>query len=107
MSSKALLDYGNIFKLYNIFVDSTGLELPNDLSKKFGKEPESWRLYYSTKHTSINEADTEVLLDQGNKEYLDARKHLSSIEDEMNYSVLTQVASKMLWILGKYLDSLG
>jgi hypothetical protein len=101
LSSKALLDYGNIFKLYNIFIESTGLELPSDLSKKFGKEPESWRQYYSTKHTSIHGADIEVLLDQGNKEYLEARKHLTSIEDEMNYSVLIQIASKMLWILGK------
>lgn len=100
--SKALLDFGDLFKLYSIFVESTGLELPTDLSKKFGKEPESWRQYYSTKHVSINNADTEVLLDQANKEYLDAQKHLTSVEDERNYSVLIQTASKMLWILGKW-----
>lgn len=77
------------------------MELSNDLSKKFEKEPENWREYYIAKTESINEADNDILLDQGNKEYKDARKSLTTLQDDMNYSVLVHVASKMLWILGK------
>lgn len=37
---------------------------------------------------------------QANKEYEDAEKFLITFQDDINYSVLIQVASKMLWILG-------
>ncbi|KAF1802651.1 hypothetical protein FB192DRAFT_1379143 [Mucor lusitanicus] len=97
--NKSIHDFGDLFRLYDIFVKSTGLELSNDLSKKFEKEPENWREYYIAKTESINEADNDILLDQGNKEYKDARKSLTTLQDDMNYSVLVHVASKMLWIL--------
>ncbi|KAL9537243.1 hypothetical protein MBANPS3_011954 [Mucor bainieri] len=97
--NKSIQDFGDLFRLYDIFVKSTGLELSNDLSKKFEKEPENWREYYIAKTESINEADNDILLDQGNKEYKDARKSLTTLQDDMNYSVLVHVASKMLWIL--------
>ena len=102
MVSKSIQDFGDLFRLYDIFVKSTGLELSNDLSKKFEKEPKNWRQYYISKTESINEADNDILLDQGNKEYKDARKSLTTLQDDMNYSILVHVASKMLWILGKF-----
>ncbi|KAK4515111.1 uncharacterized protein ATC70_002721 [Mucor velutinosus] len=97
--NKSIQDFGDLFRLYDIIVKSTGLELSNDLSKKFEKEPGNWREYYIAKTESINEADNATLLDQGNKEYKDARKSLTTLQDDMNYSVLVHVASKMLWIL--------
>ncbi|KAI8646700.1 hypothetical protein BD408DRAFT_336333 [Parasitella parasitica] len=92
-------DFGDLFRLYNLFVKSTGLELSNDLSKKFEREPMNWREYYISKTESINGADGDILRDQGNKEYKDARRSLTTLQDDMNYSVLVHVASKMLWIL--------
>jgi hypothetical protein len=100
--SKTLQDFGDIFRLYHIFTSATGLELPSDLTNKFEKEPKDWKNYYVIKSASINEADHEVLLLQGNKEYQDAQKYLKTFKDDMNYSILIQVASKMLWILGKH-----
>lgn len=89
-----------MFRLYHIFTTCTGLELPTDLSKKFAKEPEDWKSYYVTKNASIHQADNEILLIQSNKEYEEAKKYLNSFQDDMNYSNLVQIASKMLWILG-------
>lgn len=104
--SKSIQDFGDLFRLYDIFVKSTGLELSIDLSRKFEKEPKDWRAYYIAKTESINEADNDILLDQGNKEYNDARKSLTTLQDDMNYSVLVHVASKMLWILGNFFFSI-
>ncbi|CEP12258.1 hypothetical protein [Parasitella parasitica] len=97
--SKSKRDFGDLFRLYNLFVKSTGLELSNDLSKKFEREPKSWRVYYISKTQSIKNADNDTLRDQGNKEYKDARRSITTLQDDMNYSVLVHVASKMLWIL--------
>lgn len=70
------------------------------MSNKFDKEPEDWFTYYVTKDSAINATDNDVLLTQANKEYEDAQKILKTFQDDINYSILIQVASKMLWILG-------
>ncbi|KAI9471997.1 MAG: hypothetical protein EXX96DRAFT_582537 [Benjaminiella poitrasii] len=105
--SKTLHDFGDIFHLYQLFTSSTGLDLAGDLSKKFKQEPDSWRHYYKIKQSSINQADDDVLVDQANKEYKDSRKYLSTFQDDMNYSVLAQVASKMFWILDMFPSHAG
>lgn len=100
MISKAVSDFGDIFRLYRIFTTSTGLELPTDLSNKFEKEPQDWHAYYTTKREMINASEHDVLINQANKEYKDAQKYLKTFKDDVNYSLLIQVACKMLWILG-------
>ncbi|KAI7876806.1 uncharacterized protein EV154DRAFT_429625 [Mucor mucedo] len=102
MDRKAIHEFGDIFRLYRIFVTSTGLELPTDLSNKFGKEPEDWFHYYITKATALHATDRDVLMAQAIKEYEDAEKFLITFQDDINYSVLIQVASKMLWILDAF-----
>ncbi|GAA5803200.1 hypothetical protein HPULCUR_008676 [Helicostylum pulchrum] len=97
--SKAVSDFGDIFRLYRIFTTSTGLELPTDLSNKFEKEPQDWHAYYTTKREMINASEHDVLINQANKEYKDAQKYLKTFKDDVNYSLLIQVACKMLWIL--------
>ncbi|KAI7898262.1 uncharacterized protein BX663DRAFT_462268 [Cokeromyces recurvatus] len=104
---KTVHDFGDIFKLYQLFTNSTGLDLAGDLTKRFKQRPENWLSYYITKHSSIHEADDEVLLDQANKEYEDSRKYLTTIQDDMNYSILSQVASKMFWILDMFPSHAG
>lgn len=100
--SKSILDFGDIFQLYQIFTKSTGLELPSELTLKYSKEPDSWYDYYVAKSKSINKADDDVLLDQGNREYQEARQCLNGLQEEVNHSMLVHVASKMFWILGKH-----
>lgn len=102
--SKSESEFGDLFRLYQIFTTSTGLELPTDLNTKFEKEPENWQLYYETKHASLKASDREVLIQQANKEFKDAQKYLKTFQDDVNYSLLIQVASNMLWILGKTLE---
>lgn len=92
-----------MFRLYTIFTTSTGLELPTDLSNKFGKEPTDWLAHYKLKSAAHKEADNEILLDQGNKEYNEAQKQLKTLKEDVNYATLIMVASKMFWILGTYL----
>lgn len=77
------------------------MELPGDLSNKLGKKPTDWIAYYNSKLTSLKEADNDVLLSQGNREYKEAQKQLKNPKEELNYSTLIMVASKMFWILGK------
>ncbi|OBZ87215.1 hypothetical protein A0J61_04733 [Choanephora cucurbitarum] len=97
--SKSLKEFGNIFRLYQIFITSTGLELPSDIADKFAKRPTDWHAYYVQKHTSFQKVDYDTLLDQCDREYMEAQRHLTTFQDDINYSVLTQVASKMFWIL--------
>lgn len=87
--------------MYQTFTKSTGLELPSDLAQKYNKDPDNWFEYYVSKSISIKKADDDVLLDQGNKEYHEARQSLNNLQDELNHSMLVHVASKMFWILGK------
>lgn len=96
---KSIQEFGDLFKLYAVFTQSTGLELPTDLSNKLGKEPTDWIAYYNAKKAAMEEADNDVLLSQGNREYKEAQKQLKSRKDEVNYSTLIMVASKMFWIL--------
>ncbi|KAI8079659.1 uncharacterized protein B0P05DRAFT_541501 [Gilbertella persicaria] len=97
--NKTLKDFGNLFRLYQIFITSTGLELPSDLSEKFAKRPHHWFQYYIYKHTSLKRVDNDILLDQCDKEYKEAQRYLTAFQDEIDYSLLTQLASRMFWIL--------
>ncbi|KAI8887344.1 hypothetical protein K501DRAFT_175640 [Backusella circina FSU 941] len=92
-------EFGNLFQLYSIFIKATGLELPSDLSSKFGKEPDSWREYYKQKTGSVNERDYTILRKQCDKEYYIAQENMKKFQDDVNYSTVIEMASKMLWIL--------
>lgn len=97
--NKTVTEYGDIFRLYHIFTTSTGLELPTDLSNKFKQEPKDWYEYYTSKQETMKSTEHDILIQQANKEYKDAQKYLKTFKDDVNYSLLIQVASKMLWIL--------
>ncbi|KAI7849105.1 hypothetical protein BDC45DRAFT_292006 [Circinella umbellata] len=97
--SKTDNDFGNLFEIYNIFTHSTGLELAPDLATKFGKEPNNWKEYYAQKNATVDGADDESLMTQAEKEYSEAQAFLKTFQNDGNVSVLSRVASKMMWIL--------
>ncbi|KAI8990772.1 hypothetical protein BDF20DRAFT_840747 [Mycotypha africana] len=99
---KSLRDFGDIFKLYRILVKATGLNLPTEISNKFKDYPKIWKHYYIQKTKTMNEADKEVLMDQGSKQYNDAKILLTTIQEtrlELNVSMLVEITSKMLFLL--------
>ncbi|KAF7732508.1 hypothetical protein EC973_003254 [Apophysomyces ossiformis] len=51
------------------------------------------------KNQSIQESENERLLDEGAQEYARAQQHLKSFQNDGDITVLSQVASKMMWIL--------
>ncbi|KAL0094707.1 hypothetical protein F4703DRAFT_1032598 [Phycomyces blakesleeanus] len=99
--AKTVHDFGNLFHVYTIFTTSTGLDLGDDLKQKFGKEPENWHTYYITKNASIDETNNDELMDQADKEYTEAQAYLKTFQNDGDIQVLSQVASKMIRILGK------
>jgi hypothetical protein len=92
---KTIRDFGHLFQTFQI-IHCTGLVLQNDLMLRFTKF-KSWQHFYLTKHTNI---DTETMEEITN-EYRHAKKVLALFRDDFNSSILIEVASKMLWILGK------
>jgi hypothetical protein len=92
---KTVRDFGHLFQTFQI-IHCTGLVLQNDLMLRFTKF-KSWQHFYLTKHTNI---DTETMEEITN-EYRHAKKMLALFRDDFNSSILIEVASKMLWILGK------
>lgn len=99
--SKTAHDFGDLFNIYNLITVGAGLELAPDLAPKFGQEPSDWRAYYIQKHGSIDDADTDALVSQAEKEYTEAQAYLKTFQKDGNVVVLGRVASKMIWILGK------
>ncbi|KAG0183082.1 hypothetical protein DFQ28_004665 [Apophysomyces sp. BC1034] len=92
-------DFGNLFHVYTIFTTASGLELDPELTKKFAQEPASWLEYYNKKNQSIKESENDQLLEEGAKEYAQAQQHLKTFQNDGNITVLSEVASKMMWIL--------
>ena len=71
------------------------------MATKFGKEPTNWKEYYAQKNATVDSADDESLMTQAEKEYSEAQAFLKTFQNDGNVSVLSRVASKMMWILGK------
>ncbi|KAI9467945.1 hypothetical protein BDB00DRAFT_985557 [Zychaea mexicana] len=97
--SKTNNDFGNLFEIYAIFTKSAGLELAPDLATKFSQEPTNWKEYYAQKNAAVDSADDEALMTQAEKEYSEAQAFLKTFQSDGNVSVLSRVASKMMWIL--------
>ncbi|KAG0163488.1 hypothetical protein DFQ28_011615 [Apophysomyces sp. BC1034] len=97
--SKTIHDFGNLFNVYAILTTATGLDLAPDLAHKFTHEPSNWCHYYLKKNASISETDNEALMEQADKEYYEAQYYLKTYQNDGNILVLSQVASKMMWIL--------
>ncbi|CDS07647.1 hypothetical protein LRAMOSA01596 [Lichtheimia ramosa] len=97
--TKTAHDFGDLFNIYNLITVGAGLELAPDLAPKFGQEPSDWRAYYIQKHGSIDDADTDALVSQAEKEYTEAQAYLKTFQKDGNVVVLGRVASKMIWIL--------
>ncbi|KAI7862350.1 hypothetical protein BDF14DRAFT_1856873 [Spinellus fusiger] len=98
MNSKVVHDFGNLFQVYTLFTTATGLELAPELNK-FSQEPAHWYTYYTTKDTLIQGSDNDALMDQADKEYKQAQDYLKTFQKDGNIQVLSQVASKMMFIL--------
>ncbi|KAG2182925.1 hypothetical protein INT44_005906 [Umbelopsis vinacea] len=98
--SKTHHDFGNLFAVYHILTTS-GLELDPTLGTKFANEPSNWRQYYIEKNNAVNGTDAQnnALVDEGEEEYIKAQKDLQSFQDSQDVSILSRVASKLVWIL--------
>jgi hypothetical protein len=48
------------------------------------------------------ENQNHALIEEGEEEYKKAQQDLQSFQDTQDVSILNRVASKMVWILGKY-----
>ncbi|KAI8997122.1 hypothetical protein BDB01DRAFT_20401 [Pilobolus umbonatus] len=95
---EAIHDFGDLFQVYDIFTTTSGLTLDPALNTKFGHYPPHWRTYYTNKNKAIHEDDSS-LIDEADREYASAQEHLKSFQEDGNPEILTQVASKMIWIL--------
>ncbi|KAI9283076.1 hypothetical protein BC943DRAFT_343964 [Umbelopsis sp. AD052] len=80
---------------------SCGEELDPTLGTKFANEPSNWRQYYIEKNNAVNGTDAQnnALVDEGEEEYIKAQKDLQSFQDSQDVSILSRVASKLVWIL--------
>ncbi|KAI8584237.1 hypothetical protein K450DRAFT_218808 [Umbelopsis ramanniana AG] len=98
--SKTHHDFGNLFAVYHILTTS-GLELDPALGAKFANEPSNWRQYYIEKNNAVNGTDAQnnALLHEGEEEYIKAQKDLQSFQDSQDVTILSRVASKLVWIL--------
>lgn len=96
--AKTIHDFGDLFQIYTILTTSTGFTLEPVLQEKFGREPSSWRQYYIEKNKSADEENVS-LMDQADTEYALAREKLESFQEDGNVDTLSQVASKMMYIL--------
>ncbi|KAI8147923.1 hypothetical protein BJV82DRAFT_551674 [Fennellomyces sp. T-0311] len=100
--SKTAYDFGDLFNIYALIATSAGLELAPDLATKFGQEPSDWKQYYAQKNATVDNADDEALMSQAEKEYSEAQRYLKSFQKDGNVAVLSQVATKMMWILDTF-----
>jgi hypothetical protein len=84
-------------------ITTSGLELDPALGTKFATEPSNWRHYYIEKDNAVNgtEAQNNALVDEGEEEYIKAQKDLQSFQDSQDVTILSRVASKLVWILGR------
>ncbi|KAI9314542.1 hypothetical protein BX666DRAFT_1967671 [Dichotomocladium elegans] len=97
--SKSAHDFGDLFHIYKLLTESAGLELAPDLAPKLGKEPTDWRQFYIRKNAMIDDTDNDALVSQADKEFNEAQDYLKTFQSDGNITVLSRVASKMLWIL--------
>jgi hypothetical protein len=88
--------------VYHILTTS-GLELDPALGPKFANEPSNWKQYYIEKNNAVNGTDAQnnALVDEGEVEYIKAQKDLQSFQDSQDVAILSRVASKLVWILGR------
>lgn len=88
--------------MYHILTTS-GLELDPALAPKFANEPSNWKQYYIEKNNAVNGTDAQnsALVDEGEVEYIKAQKDLQSFQDSQDVAILSRVASKLVWILGR------